>query len=154
LNIPADFTLWQGDSPLDLVADFHHAFNHPIASTPIDLETLMADLTEKRLDWQQEEQDEAWEARTTGDRVKFVDAICDQLYFIYGTALALGIPLEACFNAVHDANMAKLGPDGKPIYRESDGKVQKPEGWVGPEDRIAEILRQADAAGSPFELAA
>ena len=45
-------------------------------------------------------------------------------------------PIQEIFAIVHDANMAKLWPDGKPRYRESDGKVAKPEGWIPPEARI------------------
>jgi predicted HAD superfamily Cof-like phosphohydrolase len=32
------------------------------------------------------------------------------------------------FKLVHENNMRKLGPDGKPIFRE-DGKIIKPEGF-------------------------
>jgi hypothetical protein len=39
--------------------------------------------------------------------------------------------------------MAKLGADGKPIIRESDGKIMKPEGWEPPEAKLeVEIKRQ------------
>lgn len=47
----------------------------------------------------------------------------------------LGLPpFKALFDEVHAANMRKLGPDGKPIYR-ADGKNIKPAGWVGPNHR-------------------
>lgn len=150
MNIPDDFELWEGPSPLDLVADFHHAFGHPIATTPITNEVLLSDLTERRMNWMREELDEAQEAIDACDVVKFCDAIGDLLYFVYGTALTHGIPLERVFNAIHDANMAKLGADGKPIYRASDGKVQKPEGWVGPENAISSILTTARFNDTPF----
>lgn len=48
---------------------------------------------------------------------------------------------EQIFNAVHQANMDKLFEDGKPRYK-IDGKVAKPEGWVGPEERIKSILKK------------
>lgn len=155
MNLPTDtgdFDLWQGQSPLDLVADFHHAFNHPIATTPITLDVLMSDLAEHRCDFIQEEVDEMWAARRDGDVVKFVDSLQDLKYFIYGTELALGIPSEPCFLAVHGSNMDKRQPDGSVKYDPVSNKVQKPEGWVGPEDRIAEILIDAHEAGSPFQL--
>jgi len=43
--------------------------------------------------------------------------------------------------------MAKLWPDGRPRYREGDGKVIKPQGWEDPAEKLAaEIRRQvADA---------
>lgn len=61
-----------------------------------------------------------------------LDAIIDLLYVVIGAGNALGYNLQAAWDEVHRTNMAKLGPDGKPILRESDGKVLKPEGWVPP----------------------
>jgi predicted HAD superfamily Cof-like phosphohydrolase len=50
------------------------------------------------------------------------------------------------FDIVQAANMAKLGPDGKPIIRPEDGKIMKPEGWEPPEEKLeAEIKRQYEA---------
>jgi hypothetical protein len=149
LNFPL---IWNGLSAIDLVADFHHGFDHPIATTPITAAVFDGELLGQRRNFiasELVELDEAIEAR---DLVGVVDALQDLKYFIYGTELALGIPSEPCFLAVHDANMDKLFPDGKPRYREGDRKVIKPEGWVGPEDRIAEILIDAAEAGSPFQL--
>lgn len=42
------------------------------------------------------------------------------------------------FKIVHECNMAKLH-NGKPIYRE-DGKILKPEGWVGPKEKIELLI--------------
>lgn len=44
---------------------------------------------------------------------------------------SLGLEIKELFDEVHRSNMDKLGPDGKPIYRE-DKKVLKPEGWEPP----------------------
>ena len=33
--------------------------------------------------------------------------------------------LDEALNRVHESNMSKLDDDGKPIYREKDGKVLK-----------------------------
>jgi predicted HAD superfamily Cof-like phosphohydrolase len=64
---------------------------------------------------------------------------------IYGAELALGIHSDDHFEEVHGANMRKLGPDGKPIYRE-DGKVLKPEGWTGPDHaKILADLQRFDS---------
>lgn len=52
---------------------------------------------------------------------------------IQGLAAFYGIPMDACWELVHSANMAKLGPDGKPILNPDTGKVVKPEGWVPPD---------------------
>ena len=61
-----------------------------------------------------------------------------------GIASLYGIPLDDVFTLVHEkGNMAKLGPDGKPILHPETGKVIKPEGWVAPDAAIAELLGDA-----------
>ena len=59
--------------------------------------------------------------------------------------------IEAIFKAVHESNMAKLGPDGKPIINGQNGvlypgkplnKVMKPEGWQDPKEKIFKILSE------------
>ena len=50
--------------------------------------------------------------------------MADVQYALSGMAVSFGLPLEQAFDATHDSNMSKLGPDGKPIYRE-DGKITK-----------------------------
>ena len=50
--------------------------------------------------------------------------IADLLYVVYGLGSAFGYPMDEIFKDVHNSNMSKLGPDGKPIYRE-DGKIIK-----------------------------
>jgi len=85
----------------------------------------------------------------TGDENKLialVDAFTDVNYFTSGTFSILGVEPQPMFDIVQDANMAKLGEDGKPIYRESDGKIMKPEGWEAPEPKLAaELKRQMEA---------
>jgi predicted HAD superfamily Cof-like phosphohydrolase len=70
------------------------------------------------------------------------DAIVDAFYFLAGTCVEIGIQPQALFNIVQAANMAKLGPDGKPILRESDGKIMKPEGWEPPEAKLEEEIKR------------
>lgn len=71
------------------------------------------------------------------------DALVDAFYFLAGTFVEIGVEPQTLFDIVQDANMAKLGADGKPILREGDGKIMKPEGWEPPEAKLeAEILRQ------------
>ena len=60
-----------------------------------------------------------------------LDAIIDLLYVVTGAGNALGHDLQGAWNEVHKTNMAKAGPDGKPIIR-ADGKVIKPSDWVPP----------------------
>ena len=71
------------------------------------------------------------------------DALTDINYFVQGTFTMMGVEPQPLFDIVQEANMAKLGADGKPIYRESDGKIMKPEGWEAPEPKLeAEIENQ------------
>jgi predicted HAD superfamily Cof-like phosphohydrolase len=75
------------------------------------------------------------------------DALTDELYFNQGSFVVAGVDPQPLFDIVQDANMSKLGPDGKPIIRESDGKIMKPEGWVAPEPKLREeIKRQINEA--------
>lgn len=69
-----------------------------------------------------------------------IDACVDQLYFIMGDFVELGIEPDEFFEIVQGANMAKLGPDGKVIRRESDGKIMKPAGWEPPEPKLKALL--------------
>ena len=124
-----DYYLWGGLSPLDHVADFNSTFapDH-VTDQVIDQAILATDVARSRVEFIQEEVDELWEAYRNNDPVEFVDAIVDILYFIYGTAIALGIPLEDAFEEVHDTNMAKANPDGSVTRHPDTGKVLKPEG--------------------------
>ncbi|MFP7495390.1 HAD family hydrolase [Terribacillus saccharophilus] len=75
------------------------------------------------------------------------DALIDEAYFNNGSFAILGIEPEPLFDIVHEANMGKLH-NGVAKYRESDGKIIKPENWerdFAPEKRLkAEIKRQAN----------
>lgn len=136
--------IWVDEPAAKLVADFHEAFNHPIRNevfTEVDFDTEIFALRKKLINEEHREMEEAIEAR---DVIGFIDALQDLKYVIYGAELALGISAEEHFAEVHEANMRKLGADGKPIYRE-DGKVMKPEGWTGPDhqavlDNIGQFL--------------
>ena len=72
----------------------------------------------------EEELSELKTAIKDNDITEIADALTDILYVTYGAGTAFGIDLDKCFEEVHNSNMSKLGPDGKPIYNES-GKVMK-----------------------------
>lgn len=67
------------------------------------------------------------------DVVRVGFALTNLYDLVVQAATILRLPLKAGFEEAHRTNMLKLGPDGKPIYRESDGKVLKPEGWTPPD---------------------
>lgn len=124
-------------SPLDMVREFHKAFHLPHRSAPVGA-PFEERIHELRTELHREEFKELVEAIESHDIVAVADALADLTYVLYGTALELGIDLDMVLAEVHRSNMAKLGPDGEPIYRE-DGKVLKPKGWQPPD--IAGVLR-------------
>ena len=116
----------------DLVEEFMTAFDQDVqkkASMP-DRKTAML-----RLKLILEEYEELETAVEEQHLVGIADALTDILYVTYGAGHAFGIDLDECFEEVHESNMSKLGPDGKPIYRE-DGKVMK-----GPDYREPDLRK-------------
>ncbi|EOI00271.1 cof family protein [Enterococcus haemoperoxidus ATCC BAA-382] len=88
--------------------------------------------------------------KVTDPLVEQVDALIDLLYFTYGSFSLLGVDPTEIFSIVHEANMGKIFPDGKPHYHPVTHKVLKPDNWeadFAPEPKIkAEIERQTKAA--------
>lgn len=120
-----------------MVREFHKAFNHPVADKPT---RLSPEQKNNRVKWMQEELNEYVNANTLLDEI---DALIDLEYFVQGTLVEHGVKPDAIFEIVHQANMSKLFPDGKPHYNE-DGKVIKPPHWKNPEPLIKkEIERQS-----------
>ncbi|EOT44824.1 hypothetical protein [Enterococcus columbae] len=75
-----------------------------------------------------------------------VDALVDLLYFTYGSFVLLGVDPKPMLEIVHQANLGKLFPDGKPHHDPVTNKVLKPADWAqryAPEPKIlAELKRQ------------
>jgi predicted HAD superfamily Cof-like phosphohydrolase len=117
------------------VEEFQKAFGHPVARKPQMIDPARQ---KDRNNWLIEEANELLDAKTVVD---VADAIGDVIYIALGTAVEHGIDIAHIFNIIQEANMSKLGPDGKPIYKE-DGKVAKPEGWQPPEPKIEEELKR------------
>ena len=116
----------------DLVEEFMTTFGQDVekvASMP-DRKTAML-----RLKLILEEYEELETAVEEHHLVGIADALTDILYVTYGAGHAFGINLDECFEEVHESNMSKLGPDGKPIYRD-DGKVMK-----GPDYREPDLRK-------------
>ena len=125
-------------STLDQVREFSEAFSVPIADSP---NVTDPDINALRVKLLREELDELRDALYGHDPVATLDALCDLQYVLDGAFLQLGFAgvKEAAFADVHRSNMAKLGPDGKPIRR-ADGKILKPEGWQPP--NLKQFLKQ------------
>lgn len=90
-----------------------------------------------------EEIDEFEKAHSHGDFVEGVDALMDLMYFAIGGLYRMGLSpeeMDACWKVIHECNMNKqIGV----VPRRGDGSspdAVKPDGWKGPEEKIAEIL--------------
>lgn len=123
------------------VYNFHKAFEVPILFAPQNPGELRKQLRMKLLT---EEFMELSVAFHDNNIPEIADGLVDLIYVAIGTALEYGIPLAQIWTEVHRANMAKLGPDGRPIYR-ADGKVMKPGNWQPP--HIRAILLRAGWRG-------
>jgi len=109
------------------VAEFMNAFGQTVETEP-----TWTSVSELRYDLIDEELKELRRALIERDIVEVADALTDLLYVVYGAGHSFGIDLNKCFDEVHSSNMTKLGPEGKPIYRE-DGKVMKGPGYRAPD---------------------
>jgi len=109
------------------VAEFMNAFGQTVETEP-----TWTSVSELRYDLIDEELKELRRALIERDIVEVADALTDLLYVVYGAGHSFGLDLDKCFEEVHNSNMTKLGPEGKPIYRE-DGKVMKGPGYRAPD---------------------
>lgn len=129
------------DREWEKVREFQRRFGHPYRDTPQLMEPERA---KARYQWMLEEIDEFLEAE---DLVEQADAMIDVMYFALGTLVEMGVKPDALFDIVHQANMSKLWPDGKPHYA-PDGKTMKPAGWEDPHAKLEEAIRtQAEREG-------
>ena len=67
-------------------------------------------------------------------RAAFVKEVADVQYVLSQLAIFYDIDLQTAFNRVATNNMTKV-QDGKIVYRETDGKILKPEGYEKPDMR-------------------
>jgi predicted HAD superfamily Cof-like phosphohydrolase len=125
------------EKPIAAVEKFHETYqllsnDSPTVDLPLAIKTL-------RYELMKEENEEYKEAVANNDMVEVADALGDMLYILCGTIITHGMQhkIGEVFEEIQRSNMSKLGPDGKPIYRE-DGKVMKGPNYFKPD--IAKIL--------------
>lgn len=108
---------------INMVKEFHEAFEVPIKSSPEFPEWNRVVLRDTLL---YEEHVELYNACAEDNMVEVLDGIVDCLYILFGTALEFGLQdkLIEAFQEVHKSNMSKLDENGKPVKR-GDGKVIK-----------------------------
>ena len=130
-------------STLEQVCEFHQTYGLPVESSPNISDQKTNDL---RINLIAEELDELKEALKSGDVVETLDALIDLQYVLDGAFLSFGLHdvKEAAFAEVHRSNMSKLGDDGKPIRRESDGKVMKGPNYFVPD--MSQFIKGRKAA--------
>lgn len=90
-----------------------------------------------------EEKQEFFQAHHQQDVIGAVDAVIDLMYFGIGFLRRMGLNAEQislCMTAVHISNMEKQLSMSVQKRVEGVPDAAKPEGWVGPEERIAFIL--------------
>lgn len=162
------------------VMEFHKAFGHPVAKVPAPItskrmsqragyqveevvESLWASVDGKEEEFvklvdvlladvekAKQKAIDKGEFNAEETILHQVDSQIDILYFTYGTLVELGVNPKNIFTIVQNANLGKLGADGKPILHPETNKILKPEGWeekYQPEPLIEkEITRQIEEA--------
>lgn len=100
---------------------------------PTSLNDLPQDAGKARVAHLKEELTELESASTVAEQL---DALVDLVYVAMGTACMMGLPFEAAWKEVHDANMRKI----KQGYSNKQGIVKPPD-WVAP--NIEKVLTEA-----------
>lgn len=127
-------------STLEQVQIFHETYGLPVKNAP-DISDPMTN--QLRINLLQEELDELKEALEQGNMVEVLDALTDLQYVLDGAYLSFGLHAlkDIAFDEVQRSNMSKLGEDGKPIRRESDGKVMKGPNYTPPD--VSQFLKKS-----------
>jgi predicted HAD superfamily Cof-like phosphohydrolase len=114
-----------------MVAAFHRAFGLHRRRSP-SLEDVDRPLLELRTRLLDEETAEFAAAAAQRDLIGMADALADVVYVAYGTAITVGVDLDAVLDEVHRSNMSKLDGEGRPVLRD-DGKVLKSPRYFRPD---------------------
>ena len=121
---------------LKKVKEFHESFDIHNGENPSILPVQDWYL---RLQLMLDEVKEYEDACIEGNLVEVLDSLVDQAYILYGTILRHGLQdvFEKAFDMVHENNMSKLGPDGKPIINGENGVLD-------PEKPLGKVLKPKD----------
>lgn len=109
---------------LNLVAEFHHTFKHPVLSTP----TIPSeDRCKLRVALIAEELKELEVAILEKDIVEIADALCDIQYVLSGAILEFGLgeKFKALFEEVQRSNMSKACTSEEEALKTVDHYLKK-----------------------------
>jgi predicted HAD superfamily Cof-like phosphohydrolase len=126
---------------LDDVKEFHETYGLPVKENA----DLSCEKTKQlRINLLQEELDELKEALEDNDIVGVLDALTDLQYVLDGAYLSFGLHnvKQVAFDEVQRSNMSKLDENGKPIKRESDGKILKGPNYFKP--NLSQLVRLSE----------
>ncbi len=130
-------------SKSDDVDDFHARFD-----VPVDVPFVQGDSHEKcRTSLITEEYWEYLDAIHAQDPVAAFDALIDLVYVCVGAARTWGWDFDEGWRRVHESNMSKLDPDGRPIIRD-DGKILKTSPLFRP-PKLDDLVRGDECTESP-----
>lgn len=133
------------DQAQNRVANFMVAGGQ-LEERPKKAQTPDREVFQRRVNMLQEEIQELIAAWVDGDIVGVADAYGDLLYVLLGGVEEAGFDIAPVFGVIAEANDKKIdwtAEPPRPFVTREDGKILKPEGWVGPEERIAHILEGA-----------
>jgi len=119
-----------------LVRAFHEKFGAPAPASPVSDDALDREAHQRRVNWIDDELDEAVDALEIESVPDLADAYIDIIYFALGGLVELGVDGGPLFEAVHAANMTKVKLPGV-------AKIAKPPGWTAP-DIAALIAKQRE----------
>lgn len=91
--------VWQ-----EMVKEFHTKFDQPVRDIPF---ALSYEDYLRRIRLMHSELSEFIEAVNKQDIIKQIDALCDLVYVVLGTAVEMGIDLDIYLKEVHKSNMTK-----------------------------------------------
>lgn len=117
----------------EMVKDLHYQMGLPVS------ESINPMLPKRRKEFSKFMIEEVVEFVAAEHLVNQVDKLIDLIVFTLGALVEMGVDPTGIFDVVHDSNMGKIWPDGRPRYSDY-GKLLKPPTWEPAEPEISRIL--------------
>lgn len=112
------------------VSLFHQVTDTPVVDKPTTIPENRLTLRKKLID---DENKEVQEALDKNNLAMILQENLDLIYVAVGTLIEAGLGEAAVvgWQALQDSNMRKVDPSTGKVIKREDGKVLKPENWVG-----------------------